>query len=459
MLLLKYLIGYIGIGVVVIVHELGHFFVARLCGISVEVFSFGFGPKLWGRQSGHTEFRLSLIPFGGYCRMKGSDDLQRALETKSKTFVQTEAGSLFSVSPFRRLLTYGAGPLANFLLASLVYAVLASVPTQVLSTPAVIVTVNDYPTIFQDSDSNAALYGLKSGDLVLSFDQQPIADYQQLEGLLASASKDLHRFVVKRNESEVTVEARSDENGRWGVANSLEPIVGHVRSESAEELAGLQAGDRILSCNDRKVENNYDLLVALGKERDVTMIVVRAEKEQRISFTAASKEDGSGSFRFSLAEGRKTIPGERFSLLKGAATSFSLLRQTAATLWAVIRGYSADVRQELTGTGRAALMIGDIATLGMESDAESGLRGLWYLLGIVSVSIAVGNLIPLPAFDGGQMIIAVAEMASRRRLTPRTYWILQLVGMASVILIFLLMSYVDFKHLYLVKLKPMFYKR
>lgn len=240
MLLLKYLIGYIGIGVVVIVHELGHFFVARLCGISVEVFSFGFGPKLWGRQSGHTEFRLSLIPFGGYCRMKGSDDLQRALETKSKTFAQNRGRFPFSVSPFRRLLTYGAGPLANFLLASLVYAVLASVPTQVLSTPAVIVTVNDYPTIFQDADSNAALYGLKSGDLVLSFDQQPIADYQQLEGLLASASKDLHRFVVKRNESEVTVEARSDGNGRWGVANSLEPIVGHVRSESAEELAGLK---------------------------------------------------------------------------------------------------------------------------------------------------------------------------------------------------------------------------
>lgn len=458
MLLLKYLIGYVGIGVVVIFHELGHLIVARLCGISVEIFSFGFGPKLWGTKAGKTEFRLSLIPFGGYCRMKGSDDLQRALETKSKTFGRSEAGSLFSVEPYKRLFTYAAGPLFNLFLAAIIYAVLASVPVNVLSTPAAIVTVNDYPTLFQNADSPAYASGLRSGDLVLAFDDIPVRDYQQLEELLASATRESQRFTILRQNVTMTLRGKSDETGRWGIANLVEPIVGHVRSESPEERAGLKAGDKIIACNGQRIANNYDLLDALGNRRETVLTIQREGTERTISFTAASKEDGSGSFQFSLQERTRIQAGASFSLLRGTSTALRLLRQTTATLWAVLRGSTTDVRQELTGTGRAALMIGDIATLGLESNTESGFRSLWYLLGIVSVSIAVGNLIPLPAFDGGQMVIAIAEMLTRKRLSPRTYWVLQLVGMVSVVLIFLLMSYVDFKHLYLVKLKPMLHK-
>jgi len=458
MLLLKYLIGYIGIGIIVILHEFGHFIAAHLCGISVEVFSFGFGPRVWGKQFGRTEFRLSLIPFGGYCKMKGSDDLERALDTQSKSFSNTEAGSLFSVEPSKRLVTYSAGPLGNLLIASLIYAVLASLPVQVISTPARIVTVDDYPSIFHASDSSASRYGLESGDLVLSFDGIAITDYQQLENLLSDADSASHRFVVLREGIEINIEAKSNNEGRWGIANSMEPVVGQVRKESPEEKAGLKLGDRILSCNGRTVQNNYDLLEALGNRRETQMTVLHGGQEQAISFTATSKEDGSGNFQFSLMTGHATSQGKPFSLIKGMSTAFTLLRQTVATLWAVVTGHTQDVRQELTGTGRAALMIGDITTLGLENNAKSGLRSLWYLLGIVSVSIAVGNLIPLPAFDGGQMLIALLEMVSHKRLSPRAYWVLQLIGMASVIIIFLLLSYVDFKHLYLVKFKPMLMK-
>lgn len=95
MLILKYAIGLLGIALVVVVHEIGHLVVAKFSGIGVEVFSFGLGPKVWGKEYKGTEFRLSLLPLGGFCRMKGSDDLSQALLKKSKSFTHTEDGSLF----------------------------------------------------------------------------------------------------------------------------------------------------------------------------------------------------------------------------------------------------------------------------------------------------------------------------------------------------------------------------
>jgi regulator of sigma E protease len=455
-LVLKYLIGYIGISLVIIVHEIGHIVIAKLCGITVEVFSFGIGPRVWGKMAGRTEIRISLLPFGGYCRMKGNDDLNRALETKSKDFSNAEADSLFAVHPFKRFLTYMAGPFFNFLFASLLYATIASFPTTVISTPPVVVTVDDYPTIFKESSSNASLYGIQSGDLVRSFDGKEIGDYQELEDLLAGAKKGMHQFLLVRNGNAITIDAQANGEGRWGIANSIAPVVGQVRHGSEEEKAGLMKGDVIVSCNGKTITNNYDLLVALGKERKVTLSVLRHAEKMDISFVAASKEDGSGNFQFSLETGHKTQKGNRFSLIEGAKTSCRLFGQTLGTLWNVITGKTSDVRQEVTGTGRAALLIGDIATLGLEYDWKSGIRSLCYLLGIVSISLAVGNLLPLPAFDGGQILVSLFECVTGKRISPRSYWVLQLVGTCIVILILLLLTYVDLRHLYLVKVKHSF---
>jgi len=450
-LLVKYLIGFLGIGVVVVIHELGHLAIAHICGITVEVFSFGMGPKLWGWQQGRTEIRLSLLPFGGYCRMKGSDDLNRALETKSKTFKQAEAGSLFAVHPVKRLLTYLAGPLSNMLFAALIYAIIQSAPTTVISTKATISTVNNHPAIFGQSSSNADTYGLREGDLILAFDDIPIEDYQSLEKMLAQAAEGFHQFLIQRDGQRLTIEAQANNEGRWGIANSIEPIIGQVRTSSPEEKAGLREGDRILSCNGNPIGNNYDLLDSLLHTKEATMTILRNGKTLEISFIAKSKEDGTGSWLFSLKTNHKVQKGTPFSLIKGMATAWDMFQKTMSSLIALLTGKTTDVRQEFTGTGRAALMIGDITSLGFENHFLSGLRALVYLMGIVSVSLTVGNLLPLPAFDGGQILIALAEIIIHRTISPKSYWILQLAGMCSVIVIFMLMSYVDLRHLYLVK--------
>ena len=112
-------IGLLGIGFIIFLHELGHFAAARFLKVDVEVLSYGMGPKIFSIYGRKTEYRISAIPFGGYCRMNGSLDLMKALKDDAKVFDKTEAGSYFATTPFVRFLIYLAGPLMNYIIAIL----------------------------------------------------------------------------------------------------------------------------------------------------------------------------------------------------------------------------------------------------------------------------------------------------------------------------------------------------
>ncbi|WP_320130392.1 RIP metalloprotease RseP [uncultured Sphaerochaeta sp.] len=452
----KYLIGLIGIGLVVIIHELGHLFVARLCGISVEVFSFGMGPRIWGKQFHATEFRISLFPFGGYCRMKGSDDLTRALDRNSKTFEHAENGSLFSVHPIKRFFTYFAGPLANILFAIILYTCLAAIPYSVLSTKPVIATVNSYPALFGANTTSPAYFGgLRTGDTVLTFDNKEIRDWEELEELLESSTQDSHSFLIERDHTNLTfsiVPEQTENGSRYGLSRCQIPIVGSVRPHTPEKKAGLKAGDVIIGCNGHQIANDLDLLTALSLENTSTQLkVLRSGQVYELSFEPNKDETGKGDWSFALAADTRKITDASFDLRIGIATTFSMTWNTIHSLYLILTGKSADVRQQFTGMARAALMIGDITSLGLEANTFSGIRALLYLLGVVSISLAIGNMLPLPAFDGGQMLIGLYETISKKRVQPRHYWVLQLIGFLAVILIFGFMTYVDLHHLYLIR--------
>ena len=451
----KYLIGLIGIGFVVIIHELGHLTVARMCGISVEIFSFGLGPRVWGKQFHATEFRISLLPFGGYCRMKGADDLTRALDRNTKTFEHTEIGSLFSVHPIKRFFTYAAGPLTNLLFAILLYAILASLPYSVLSTEPVIATINDYPALFGAVSSPAYEAGLRTGDRILEYDGQPIRDWEDLEQLLSNEKPGEHTFLIERSDEKflyAVTPVLSETGARFGLSRSQLPIVGSVRPNTPEKRADLLPGDLIVACNGKDVTNDLDLMVALSLPGEITSLtVLRNGTKQEIRFRPNTDELGKGDWAFSLHADTRRVEGSTFSLLSGVKTTYWMTFNTIKALSMILSGKAEDVRQEFTGMVRAALMIGDITSLGLESNVFSGLRALLYLLGIVSVSLAIGNMIPLPAFDGGQMLIGLYETLSRKRVRPQHYWVLQLIGFFAVIMIFGFMTYVDLHHLYLIR--------
>lgn len=452
--LIKYILGIIGIGTIVILHELGHFIVAHFCKIDVEIFSLGFGPKLYSKQIGKTEYRISAILFGGYCRLKGADDLNRALDANSKSFEYLEQGSLFSVHPLKRALTYLAGPVSNVIISILLSALLLSLNSKTLSTPAFVITVNDYPSLFNNSTSPAYESGIRSGDIILEIDGQKISDYQQFSDTLNNNKNEFLMFTVQRDEKVLNIlvagEKGATEKYRFGLTNLIEPRISSVRILSPEHKAGLQKNDVILKINNTEIHNNLDILKAINSiENEIDMELERAGEVIDISYSPI-RNNGKVKNNFSLYSPTKEIKGLPLSqsLKEGSFMAFNILFDTVNNLIKVLSGKANDVRQVLTGPMRASLMIGDIAIMGFESSLKSGFRALCYLLAIVSISIAIANLLPLPAFDGGQIIIAIAEIITTKRISPKKYWICQLIGMGGLVLIFVAMYFIDLRYFY-----------
>ncbi|NLZ77080.1 MAG: RIP metalloprotease RseP [Spirochaetales bacterium] len=445
----KYLIGIVGITAVVLIHELGHLVAARLCGIEVEVFSFGFGPRLIGKRIGDLDLRLSLIPVGGYCRLKGSDDVRRSLRDEQSLFL--EEGSIFAASPVRRIITYLAGPVASFLLSFLIYTILSIMPYEVLSTEAVVTTVNDHPGLFDpEATSPAFEAGIRSGDRVLALNGETIADWEALERILPASAE--HLFLVERNGQSfhywVEGEKQPDGTYRYGLAVLQEPVVGNVRSLSAEKEAGLKKGDRIVRSQGEPVHNHLDLLATLRGELDrVAFTVLRDGEKVELSFHPRRGDDGKPVFDFSLLAATKLVKPTGWALSSGVGRTSKVLHQTLDGIRSLFSGTQKDLRSNVTGVTRSALLIGDIASLGFEQEAKLGLHALLYLLGVVSISLAVVNLLPLPAFDGIQIMIALLALLTGRTVRMRTYYVLQVAGVLFIILVFIALSGSDLRHL------------
>ncbi len=454
-LLVKYLIGLIGITIVVIIHEIGHLAAAKFHGIEVEVFSFGLGPKLYGKLHKGTEYRISMFPLGGYCRLKGSDDLSQALIDRQSTFMHTEEGSLFSVHPSKRVITYLAGPLANLIFAVLLYSLLVSLPMQIVTTPSVIATVNDYPGLFDNSTSPASDAGLQTGDEVLFLNEVRIVDWEDLQGRLAS-SDGMDTFTIRRSDrifDIAVVGQRTDEGTyRYGLTVLQPTLIGSVRPSSAEYRAGLRSGDRITRVGDTPVSNQLELLTSLQDSgQSIQLTIQRDTEEKLITFSPKLDEHARAVFQFSLATNTVQREGKPFNLLNGYRQTKHIMAQTLAMLRDVFTRDQNNLRSSVTGMARSAMLIGDVTALGLEQHASSGFYALLYLMGGVSISLAIVNLIPLPAFDGGQILIAMAEWVRKKQIRPKTYYVLQLLGVVCIIAIFLLLTLVDIRHFLMIR--------
>lgn len=447
--MIKYLIGIVGITVVVLIHELGHLVAARICGIDVEVFSFGFGPRLIGKHIGDLDLRLSLFPVGGYCRLKGSDDVRQSLRNEQSLFL--EEGSIFAASPIRRIITYLAGPVASFLLALLIYTILSLMPYEVLSTEAIVTTVNDYPELFgPEATSPAYDAGIRSGDRVLALNGETIDDWEALETILPVSPE--HLFMVERNGQSfhywVEGEKQADGTYRYGLAVLQEAIVGNVRSLSAEKEAGLKKGDRIIASQGTVVHNHLDLLSTLrGELRPVSFMVLRDGEEVQLSFYPRRGDDGKPIFDFSLLAATKHVKPTSKALTSGVWQTSKILHQTLDSIRSLFTGTQKDLRSNVTGVTRSALLIGDIAALGFEQETKQGLHALLYLLGVVSISLAVVNLLPLPAFDGIQIMVAFLALITGHTIKMRTYYVLQVAGVLFIIVVFIALAGSDLRYL------------
>lgn len=443
--LLILLIGFFGLNIAVYVHELGHFLMAILFGIEVEVFSFGMGPAFFKINRKNYEIRFSFIFFGGYCRFKGADDLRRGLELKH--FDQIEEHSLYSVSAFKRILVYLAGPIANIIFAYLLLSICFMLPYYKVAHEPVVVLTSNYPLVYNTDYSAAQKAGIKNNDKILELDSTSINTWSDAQNYLRNNKKPV-LFKIQRNDQihyiKVNPFNEKEEFTGFGLSVKIDAKISKIRRDSNLYIANLREGDLILKVNDIDINNALDFLSQINQFDHSSITILRDNKEELV--LDYQKEIGLTNIRSQLSfeSPLSKEKGTTFfkALYKSQEFLNSILSNIKSTLTSILYGKMSS-KQVLSGPLQASYVIGDITLSGFSYDYLQGLKSIFYAIGVISLSLAAGNLLPLPAFDGGGVLVSIIEGIKGSLLKPKYYIRIQITGMILMILIGLFITYGD----------------
>ncbi|HSK63115.1 MAG TPA: RIP metalloprotease RseP, partial [Pyrinomonadaceae bacterium] len=375
------------LGSAVVLHEFGHFIVAKLFGIRVETFSVGFGPRIFGRKWGHTDYRLSAIPLGGYVKL-GGDDSNAPLEGASAPDIPRE--EMFNLRPrWQRILVALAGPVANILTA-LAIPFGAAFVYGVPATP-------DPVAYYVKPGGAADLAGMKAGDRIISFNgrQHPTWDRIYADGLLSPDRK--LPLVVDRDGAQVPLTivptARTEDGDTAGFLDFLPDyggipvLVGSVMPNSPAEEAGFKEGDRLLKIGDADVKSSGQVTdYILNRPGQKVPITLQRNGQTMTIVTNERRLEGS---RLGLGVIDK-FPLYQASITTAAKYAYDsnmqILSVTASALGQVFSGQRS-VRNTLSGP------IG-IYQAAQKSVERLGWDGVFGMLGFLSLNLGIFNLLP-----------------------------------------------------------------
>lgn len=458
MTILTILIGVLGLGIVIFIHELGHLIVAVLTGIKVEAFAIGWGRTLFVKVKWGIAWRLNVLPIGGYCQMRGEEDLRRAIRSQATSF-DSAPGSLFSVHPGKRILTYLAGPLSNFILAVLLFSAVWFFGFSYASYDNRIVRTSDYPELFTSSDPGGNpidSVSVPTGSRILTIDGTTIENYDQMHAIISrSANVPLTiQFELPNGDTAIhtITPALNPQTGTGyiGIYSWVDPIIAEVLESSPAAAAGLQSSDIIRTADGRSVETIIDLYSAFLSSSD-GIIDIGYQRDGRDHTTQLIPiQLDSGSYKTGASFKLSTFHTPEYSILGSLRAGFS---ETLETLAATLQGLRSltkglDVRQALSGPLKITYIIGETTAQGFSTGFWNGFRTLAQLIGFISVALCFANLLPIPALDGGQIVVSLIEWIIGRQLHPKTYYRIQMIGFAIIMVLLIFTLFNDVIYLF-----------
>jgi regulator of sigma E protease len=418
------------IGVMILVHELGHYFAARFFDVKVETFSFGFGPRLFGFRRGETDFRFSAILFGGYVKMMGDQPGDEAA---------SDPRSLFAKPRWQRAIIAFAGPAINVVLAVALLTGLFMVEFPKIPMP------HDPVVGFVMPDGPAERAGIREGDRVVQIDNTTDPTWEDI-GLteIASARRAMQVWVLRNGQRlHFTVVPAYDDKQDIGYAGWFQESDVQVSDFYAgidvAERAGLQKGDVLVSVNGVPIRNTSRVreLIEQAKGAPVKLIFLHDGQQREATVTPVHKTvDGEERWMIGVVFQAKyevvKLPFPQ-ALVEASKSS----AQNAKLIFSVLEGI-VERRlspKGLTGPIRIAQMSGEAA--------REGAASFIGLMAAVSLNLAIVNLLPIPILDGGVILLYLVEMLLRRDLDLRVKEAVVKVGFVFLMVVLVFAIYND----------------
>ena len=423
----------VALGVLVFVHELGHFLVAKWAGIRVERFSLGYPPKAIGFQWGETEYCLSWIPFGGYVKVTGLADV-------GAEDGEGEPWEFTSKPIWVRMAVIAAGPWMNFVFAFLAF---------VTSFVGYGMETVDSTKVMAQAETAAAYAGVLDGDVVRQVEEHPVANWHQLTTRLAGSQGSGTTLTLEREGTLIEISVPASEDPHYGLELVLPTTVGGVVDDTPADESGLMEGDRILSVGGVAVGSWDEMRLEIRAHPAETVAISwqRHGEVVETRITPTARQAGDEVF------GEIGISPERVRADIGLVESVQLSAASVyGSSWLILdfigKIFTEERYKELGGPIRIAKMAGDTA--------ERGLQHFLSFLALLSVNLAILNLLPIPVLDGGHLTFLTLEALMRRPLSIRQREFMQQTGLVLLLGIMVFVTFNDLNQLVFDRIAQLF---
>jgi regulator of sigma E protease len=425
------------LGVMILVHEWGHFVVARLFGVRVDVFSIGFGPRLFGWKRGHTDYRVSALPVGGYVRMAGQDLSEIDSGDKAPSGAPDE---LMSKPRWQRALISFAGPAVNlifpiFLLTG-IYMFKGEAYPPYLDSPVQIVS--------QPADSANGQDTLHVGDKLVSIKDVQNPTWEQAEQILnlatpgSSIPVEVENNGAHRKFDLRVPEKNADQFTKVFGNPPIQPIIDEVASGSPAERGGIAPGDKIIAVNGEEIHwwPQFVTRVRGGNGSEVKLKVERKGRVLDLTVTPEKMSLPSGETAYLIGVG----PTEKYHPLPFSQSVTVATQKTGETIADTV----GIVGKLVTGKASLKQMYGPVGiSRAAGQAAHKGPIAVISLMVLISVNLGILNLLPIPILDGGHILLLAIEGGIRRDLSLAFKERFVQVGLVFLLVVFAIVMYND----------------
>ena len=422
--------------ILVTVHELGHFLAAKFFKMRVDKFSIGFPPKIFGFKKGETEYVIGATPLGGYVQIAGMID-----ESMDDSFIDEEVkpDEFRSRPVWQRTIVILAGVLFNMILALIIYIGMA------FNYGDTVIPIQSIDGFYVAEESVASQIGLQTDDKIIGVNGKEVQYFNQLFSPSDLTDRDL-TFMVQRGRELITITTPPDfldlinrEGGFIDLNSTLPSRISRVMAGTPADSAGLKDGDEVISANGKSVSYWAEIVNIISDNSGPTELEVRRGDEiTTISVTPDPETNQIGIQSYQAAE-ILDYEIRSFGVAQSVTVGFD---RTQDTFFGIIKGlgrlFSGDISVRENLGGPVA-----IANITKEATDRGGMEGFWNITAFLSVTLAIMNMLPIPALDGGHFMFLVYEGITRREPPPKVRMGLQQLGFIFLIGLFILITFND----------------